>query len=185
MKRILQPFGTSTVKLRLITEADLPMTLDWRNRDDVRVWFKSSHVITMDQHHAWFARYAERDDDFVFVVEAVGRPVGQASVYGIDWNEKTAEVGRFIAAPGSRGLGYIGVACEELLRCCALTLNLKSVFLEVKEDNVRAIRLYERNGFQEQERSHGLILMRLSLAQGVENEINREGYADRLSTPER
>ena len=73
MKRLLQPFGNSTVRLRLITEADLPVTLDWRNREDVRVWFKTSQIITMDQHREWFAQYASRDDDFLFVVEAIGR----------------------------------------------------------------------------------------------------------------
>ena len=185
MKRILQPFGNSTVQLRLITEADLSVTLGWRNRDDVRVWFKTSKVITMDQHRAWFAQYASRDDDFLFVVEANGRPAAQASVYRIDWNEKTAEVGRFIAAPEARGLGYVGLACTELLRFCALALNLKSVVLEVKEDNTRAIQLYERNGFREEDRSHGLIRMSLSLAQIIESEIYREGYAGRASTSKR
>jgi diamine N-acetyltransferase len=185
MKRLLQPFGNSTVRLRLITEADLPVTLDWRNREDVRVWFKTSQIITMDQHREWFAQYASRDDDFLFVVEAIGRPVAQASVYRIDWDEKTAEVGRFIVAPGAGGLGYVRLACAELLRFCAFTFNLKSVFLEVKEDNTRAIRLYERNGFREVGKSHGLIRMSLPLAQIIEGEIYREGYASWASTPER
>src|SRR5665213_1908803 len=110
MKPNLQPFGNATIQLRLITEADLDLTIGWRNREDVRRWFKNSQIITIEQHRAWFAQYAPRNDDFVFIVEALGRPVGQASVYGIEWEKGSAEVGRFIAAPGASGRGYIGMA---------------------------------------------------------------------------
>jgi diamine N-acetyltransferase len=174
MKRMLQPFGNATVQLRLITEADLDLTMGWRNRDDVRGWFKNSQIITTDQHRTWFAKYVERDDDFVFIVEALGRPVGQASVYGIEWEKRSAEVGRFVAAPEAGGRGYIGLACGELLQFCRTNLNLNFVLLEVKEDNERAIRLYARNGFREQGRAHGLIRMTLSLDQSVEGGLCRQ-----------
>jgi RimJ/RimL family protein N-acetyltransferase len=163
MKRPVQPFGNEVVQLRLLAEADLGMTMSWRNRDDVRTWFKNSQIITTDQHQAWFAQYSARDDDFLFVVEAQGRLVGQASVYGIDREAGTAEVGRFLVAPEAAGRGYIGLACRELLRFCADTLDLKSVFLEVKEDNARAIGIYARNGFREEARADGMIRMSRSL----------------------
>jgi diamine N-acetyltransferase len=164
MKRALQPFGNGIVQLRLITEADLDTTMGWRNRDEVRVWFKNSQTITPDQHRAWFTQYSTRDDDFVFVVEAGGVPVGQASVYGIDGHAGVAEIGRFISAPGANGKGYIGAACSALLLFCGETLGLKSVFLDVKADNERAIRIYLRNGFREERRADGMIRMVRMLA---------------------
>lgn len=174
MKRKLEPFGNDTIQLRLITESDLDLTLGWRNHDDVRCWFKQSHIIARYHHQAWFDQYANRDDDFVFIVEALGRPVGQASVYGIDWEKGAAEVGRFMAAPASRGCGYIRMACAELLQFCRTSLHLNFVFLEVKEDNERAIRLYARNGFREEGRAQGLIRMTLSLEQDVEGGLCRQ-----------
>jgi len=173
MKRPVQPFGNEVVQLRLIAEADLGMTLGWRNGDDVRTWFKNSQIITTDQHRAWFAQYSARDDDFLFVVEARGRPVGQASVYGIDRQAGAAEVGRFLVAPEATGRGYIGLACAELLRFCADVLNLKSVFLEVKENNQRAIRIYARSGFREEARADGMIRMSCPL----NRELSRSAYA--------
>ena len=181
MKRVLQPFGNAIVQLRLVAEADLDTTMGWRNRDDVRVWFKDSQIITPDQHRAWFVQYSARDDDFLFVVEAKGRPVGQASVYRVNWEEGTAEVGRFLVAPEAGGRGYIGHACAELLRFCADTLSLKLVFLEVKENNERAIRLYARNGFREEERAQGMIRMSRSLNQ----DTDRSAYAGDASALER
>ncbi|MGO9094519.1 MAG: GNAT family N-acetyltransferase [Bryobacteraceae bacterium] len=164
MKPALQAFGSGGVKLRPLSEADLDLTLSWRNRDDVRFWFKTPDRIDPGRHRAWFAQYALRDDDFVFVVEFDGAPVGQASVYGINRAERTAEVGRFVAAPEARGSGLMDLACAELVRFCADTLQLASVYLEVKEDNARAIALYLRQGFAEEGRREGIVRMRRSLA---------------------
>ena len=173
MKPIFHPFGNVLVQLRLMTEADLETTIAWRNRDDARIWFKNSQIITMDQHRAWFAQYALKHDDFLFVVENRNQPVGQASVYGIDWEKGIAEVGRFLVAPEAGGRGFIGLACSELLQFCQRTLNLRSVFLEVKENNERAIRIYERNGFQEEARTEGMVRMSRSLNRG----LARSAYA--------
>ena len=171
MKRTIQPFGNTDVRLRLITEADLDMTMGWRNRDDARIWFKNSQIINEEQHRTWYSRYSTRDDDFVFVVEAQGHPVGQASVYGINWAEGSAEVGRFVVAPGARGRGYIGLACNELVRFCGEALNLKYLFLEVMENNYRAIKIYARNGFREEARAEGMIRMVRSLNQDLAGSI--------------
>jgi diamine N-acetyltransferase len=168
MKRKIEPFGNGTVQLRPIAESDLEMTLGWRNRDEARVWFNNSALITLDQHRAWFAQYSSKDDDFLFIVEAEDRPVGQASVYRIDWEKGSAELGRFLAAPDAAGRGLIGTACGELVRFCAETLQLSVMFLEVKEKNERAIRIYTRNGFREVERANGMIrMMRSSNAAGT------------------
>jgi diamine N-acetyltransferase len=163
MKPTLDAIGSGAVKLRPLAEADLDLTLSWRNRDDVRIWFRTSQRIEPSQHRAWFAQYASKDDDLVFVVEFEGAPVGQASVYHIDRADRTAEVGRFITAPEARGRGLMDRACEELLRFCADVLQLGSVYLEVKEDNDRAIGLYLRHGFKEEGRRDGFVRMRRTL----------------------
>ncbi len=173
MKREVQPFGNAVVQLRLISETDLDMTMSWRNRDDARIWFKNTQSITPDQHRAWYSQYSAKDDDFLFVVEAYGQPVGQASVYCIDWVDGVAEVGRFLVAPEAAGRGYAGLACAELLRFCADALQLKSVFLEVKENNEKAIKIYVRNGFREEARAGGIIRMTRSM----NKDLVRSAYA--------
>jgi RimJ/RimL family protein N-acetyltransferase len=68
-KRHLAPLQAGRVRLRLLEEHDLPRTLAWRNQDRVRCWFFSSERLTPEQHSDWFARYRQRDDDFVFIIE--------------------------------------------------------------------------------------------------------------------
>jgi diamine N-acetyltransferase len=170
MKRALSMFGDDALRLRLIEEADLHATLSWRNRDEARVWFKTSTPLTYEQHSNWFhQRYLPNDNDFLFVVEADSTLVGQASVYDIDWQIRSAEVGRFLVAPEGAGKGYISRACAELLKICWGELNLEYVFLEVIESNERAIGLYRKHGFTEEQRYDGLIKMGLR-RQPVETE---------------
>lgn len=159
MKRCIAPFGNEIVRLELIREADLSATLAWRNRDEARIWFKTSDVLSFDQHYSWFKRYQEKDNDFLFIITARDKPVGQASVYGIDWQSGRAEVGRFLVAPEESGNGYISQACRELVRFCESSLGLTYLYLEVMENNAKAIRVYQRSGFAEEDRYNGLIRM--------------------------
>jgi len=172
MKRTITPFGNGLVRLRLIGEDDLETTLSWRNRDEVRIWFKTSSLLSLEQHRTWYQRYAEKDDDFLFIVEFNGKPIGQASVYGINWESGSAEIGRFLVAPGEEGKGYISQACGELVRYCFDSFGLSYLFLEVMESNEKAIRAYLRNGFTEETRYDGLIRMNRSL----NHANNKRGY---------
>lgn len=159
MKRKIDPYSDASISLRLIEESDLEQTLFWRNRDGARIWFKTSAELTLSQHQAWFNSYLKKDDDFLFIVEAANKMVGQASIYGIDWEQRSAEIGRFLAAPDCSGKGYIGAACKALLSLGSTELGLRYFFLEVMENNTRAIHLYQRQGFQEECRYNGLIRM--------------------------
>lgn len=143
------PLRAARVSLRLLTRDDLPMTLEWRNRDDVRRWFLSSDVLSLEQHQAWFDKLQAGDDALMFVVEesATQTPVGQVSIYNIDREVGEAEVGRFIAAPNASGKGFIREAILALVQFAFGELGLTRVFLEVYEENARAIRLYESVGF--------------------------------------
>ena len=68
-KRHIPPLEAGRIRLRLLEEQDLPRTLAWRNQDHIRRWFFSSEPLTPEQHAGWFARYQQRDDDFVFIIE--------------------------------------------------------------------------------------------------------------------
>lgn len=164
MKADIQPFGNELVRLRLLGEADLPITLAWRNRDSARRWFKTHDLLNAQQHMEWYRRYLSKGDDFVFIVEVDGKPVGQVAVYGVDCEQSFAEVGRFLVAPESEGNGYMTHACRELVHFSARELGLQYVFLEVFENNSRAISLYERLGFSSETSVGGILRMGMRIA---------------------
>jgi diamine N-acetyltransferase len=137
--------------------------LSWRNRDEIRKWFLNTAVIPADGHYTWFERYQELDNDFVFLILAKdlgNSPVGQISIYGIDWDAGTAEFGRLmIGESRARGQGFAGEATRILLDYCFGILKLKEITLEVKEDNEAAIAIYRSTGFSETARGNSLVMM--------------------------
>ncbi|MFX1762841.1 GNAT family N-acetyltransferase [Paraburkholderia sp. A1RI-2L] len=161
MKYAYEPYTHGRIRLRLLTEADLPATLEWRNRDGAREQFKNSDLLAYEQHHGWFVRYSEKSDDLVFIAElaATGERVGQVAIYAIDRGARTAEIGRFVASPEFLGQGVMKEAISVLMRFAASELSLAAVYLDVLESNERACRLYEKLGFEERGRADGLIRM--------------------------
>lgn len=162
-KREIAPIVNGRVRLRLLEESDLPMTRAWRNQDHIRQWFFTTDVIPEDRHRAWFERYRNRDDDFVFVIEetdTIGGPVGQAALYRVDWDSRRAEFGRLmIGEAAATGLGLGRLATAALTRHALTTWGLHEVYLDVMETNARAIAIYEQCGFILTGREQGSVHM--------------------------
>ncbi len=162
-KRLIPPLVGERVRLRLLEETDLPRTLAWRNQDHIRRWFIHSDIITPEQHRRWFDGYRERDDDFVFLIEEtrdLRKPVGQVSLYRVDWARHRAEYGRLmIGEADATGRGLAHQATDVLLRYATATLGMREIELEVFVDNVAAIRIYSACGFHVEDRRESLLHM--------------------------
>jgi diamine N-acetyltransferase len=164
-KRFIAPIENDVVRLRLLREEDLPLTLAWRNLEHIRRWFFNSDLILPDQHAGWFHQYQERDDDFVFIIEEAEshfRPVGQVALYHIDWEAKKAEYGRLmIGDPAARGKGLARSATDLILQIGFQALGLDEIYLEVFSDNEPAIRVYQSSGFQMDEVHDNIVRMKI------------------------
>jgi diamine N-acetyltransferase len=167
-KRLLGPILGRGIELRLLQPEDLERTLGWRNRDENRRWFVHSDPISLESHLAWFRKYQERDDDFVFVVESLEprrTPIGQASLYDVDWAAGTAEFGRLlIGDPAARGRGFGLEATRALLGFGFDALELKQIRLEVFAHNASAIKIYQRCGFRATPRQSDKTLLNMELS---------------------
>lgn len=164
MKRNIPPKFGRGICLRLIETKDLHFTLSWRNRPEARMWFKSSQQISESQHKAWFTAYELKDDDFVFIVELAGIPIGQVSIYDIDCQNKKAEIGRFVVSPEFQGKGLMFLACLELLDLAFSEFDMRMVYLDVLAHNSRARKLYSSLGFYDATNNSPLIRMELDKA---------------------
>lgn len=163
-KRTIQPIQDHLVRLRPLTEADLELTLKWRNQEHIRKWFFTSDILSEEQHRRWFKQYAQRDDDFVFVIEFMDEagfhPVGQVALYHIDWETKRAEYGRIMIGEGSaRGKGVGRAATGLILQIGFETLNLQEIYLEVFAENAPARKIYEDCGFKIDKVNDTIVLM--------------------------
>lgn len=150
-KRDISPVENKRVLLRLLEKDDLPLTLKWRNQDHIRKWFLNSNVIPEEKHYAWFENYKNLDNDFIFIIIAKdlkNLPVGQVSLYGIDWEKGSAEYGRLMVGEDvARGRGYAKEATSLILKLGFDVFRLREVYLKVLKDNLAAQKVYRDCGF--------------------------------------
>jgi RimJ/RimL family protein N-acetyltransferase len=73
--------------------------------------------------------------------------IGNCGVFGIEWANRSAELGIIIGEKSEWDKGYGAEAMTLLLRHGFETLNLHRLALRVYAENVRAVRSYEKAGF--------------------------------------
>lgn len=99
--------------------------------------------------------------EYPFTIRALedNRLLGDIGLYVIyDWGPRDAFVGLGIGDRENWGRGYGTDAMKIILRFAFTEINLRRVTLNVFEYNPRAIRSYEKTGFQHEGRLRGALL---------------------------
>jgi UDP-4-amino-4,6-dideoxy-N-acetyl-beta-L-altrosamine N-acetyltransferase len=139
------------VSLRPLEEEDLPLLVAWRNTPRVWAGFFNRFPLSLAGQKAWYADLLRDPTRRLFAICARedGQPAGTAGLDHIDFPCRSAELGNILIGDERRlGQGFASQAVQLLLEFSFLHLNLNRIHLEVYADNERAIRLYERRGFQ-------------------------------------
>lgn len=71
-------------KLRPIEEQDLDYVLSWRNSERVRAFMYTDHIISPEEHRAWFNRIRTAEFPPTLIFEFRGLPAGLKSFSQID-----------------------------------------------------------------------------------------------------
>lgn len=140
------------VRLRGIEREDIPTFVRWFNDPEVRQYALMYEPMSKAKEERWFEAYLEKSDEFLFVIEALIEdewvPIGNVGLHQIDWKNRTAVFGIVLGEKAHWGQGYGTDATRTMLRFAFGELNLHRVELEVFEFNPRAVRCYEKAGFQ-------------------------------------
>ena len=145
------------VRLRPIERSDLPRFVAWFGDPEVRRHLLIYLPFSLAQEERWFEHLLERleqQSDLVLAIEtAEGVHVGNVGLHGIDWKNRSAELGIIIGEKACWDQGYGTDAIRTLVGLAFREMNLHRVFLRVDADNVRAVRCYEKAGFQRERTS--------------------------------
>jgi RimJ/RimL family protein N-acetyltransferase len=139
------------VRLRALTLADMAQLVEWRNDPEIKSLLGGwSFPVSLEAEQEWFekARQIQSTQRLAIEVLSDGRYIGNIGLYEIDWKERKAEYGILIGDKAAWGQGYGLDASNALLAYAFRELNLHRVFLRVLAHHKRAIRLYEKVGFQ-------------------------------------
>lgn len=140
------------IYLRLMTKNDTDNIIRWRNSDEVRNQFIYQKLFTRESHENWIKTMVETGKvvQMIIVLNDGDRPIGSVYVRDIDTEHRKAEYGIFIGEPDCLGKGYGTEAAELMAEYSFEFLGLHKLMLRVYADNERAIKSYEKAGFEKE-----------------------------------
>ena len=142
-----------SVRLRAVARDDLPRFVEWFSDPDVRRHLDMYLPFSLAQEERWFENLLERmekRETVMFTIETRDDDahIGNVSLFSINWKDRHAELGITIGDKDYWNRGYGTDAIRTILELAFDEMNLHRVTLRVHADNTRAIRAYEKVGFQ-------------------------------------
>ena len=132
------------------------MIREWRNLPQVRHYMLTDHVISADEHHAWFERVFESPTCRYWVIRSDDQDVGLLYLYDIDEEHRSCYWG-FYRGDDTHGRN-VGMFAEYFaLQFAFQELMLEKVLCETLDFNRGVLRLHQSFGFVEDEQRRGHI----------------------------
>lgn len=140
------------IRLRAVEREDVKKFHEWVNDPEVTQGLQMYLPMSMVDEENWFERVSKGDPKEKPLAIEIRKGknwkmIGNCGVFGISSTNRSAELGIMIGAKEEWNRGYGAEAMTLLLRHCFETLNLNRACLRVYEENVRAVRSYEKAGF--------------------------------------
>ena len=135
-------------QLRTMEEADLEKVLEWRNSERIRANMYTDHIITMDEHRAWFERIKQDQSVIYKIFEFRDHPVGVVCFTNIDKRNNKCYWGFYLGATDvPRGSGAVMefLAIEHAFE----EMNIRKLCCEIFAFNSNVIKLHKKFGFIE------------------------------------
>lgn len=145
MKLILIDFIDMTVD-------EQKLVLDWRNDPRINQWMLNQDEISKKNHLNFVEKLKKNNSDKYWLVKDAVSGIYLGVIYLNSINNKDgfAELGLY-TNPNFIGKGFGVILLNELKRIAKDEFRLEKLTLEVLKNNIRAINLYKRNGFKENE----------------------------------
>lgn len=138
--------------LRLLKEEDSVGMLEWMHDPNVNQFFRfDANGMTEEKVKAFIEQSncdIKQKKTYNFAItDGNDEYLGTISLKNVDWDARVAEYAISMRTK-AQGKGLATKATREILRYAFEDLGLNRVFLNVLSDNVKAIHLYEKCGFQ-------------------------------------
>lgn len=128
-----------------LSEAEMVFLFETRRHPAVAQFLFGSPPLNMESHRAWVAVNIPEKRK-MYVARLNGTMVGYCHAYGFEKEGPYVEVG-FVVHPAWQGMGCGDRMVDLLVAEVKKMFPSRMVMLQVRSDNERAYRLYERKGF--------------------------------------
>ncbi|GFO68503.1 UDP-4-amino-4,6-dideoxy-N-acetyl-beta-L-altrosami ne N-acetyltransferase [Geomonas limicola] len=137
--------------LRPLAEGDLDLVLAWRNSDRVRACMYTDHLISEEEHRAWFRRSQEAPFPATLIFEYRGMPAGLKSFSQVDRTSNRCHWGFYLGAedlPRGAGSAMGFLALEYIFE----RQGFRKLCAEAFAFNEGSVRYHTRLGFTQEGR---------------------------------
>jgi RimJ/RimL family protein N-acetyltransferase len=148
-----------SISLVVYDQTFLGLSWKWLNDPEIKK-LTYTPEFTREQQKAWFESLYSKTDYKIWGVQYDNKPIGVCGLKNITFAD--AEYWGYIGVKQYWGIG-LGSVIMQLVEKEAEKAGLHSIWLSVIPENIRAIRLYQKNGYTEDNREGELLIMRKSI----------------------
>lgn len=131
--------------LRPVTNDDLQLIFNWRNRIEIRKFMFNNKEIEWEEHLNWFNSLKNDENNIIKIFIEDGEPRGVVQVNKINTIDKTAEWGFYIGDGYKIGLGK--TLAYHALNYIYNELNIRKLSAKVLSTNEKSLRFHQKIGF--------------------------------------
>ena len=136
--------------LRNIRPDDKDKIREWRNLPKVADYMYTDHVISPEEHAAWFARVFNDPKYKYWIIVCDGEDVGVANLYAIDQTHRRCYWAFYVVSPNVRGKGVGSFVEYAVLNYVFDELKLEKLCCEVLSFNAGVVEMHRKFGFSQE-----------------------------------
>lgn len=135
------------ISLRDVGPDDMEMIRGWRNLPQVADYMYTDHVISPEEHAAWFARVVKDPTCKYWIIVCDGEDVGLANLYAIDQRNRRCYWAFYVVSPNVRGKSVGSYVEYTVLNYVFTELQFEKLCCEVLSFNRGVVEMHLRFGF--------------------------------------
>lgn len=138
------------IGLTSVGKDSLEQFREWRNRPDLRQYFREHRELSKEMQEGWFNSKVLNDpNQYNFEIRDLesNKLIGHCGLYYINWISRTGEFGIYIGDNNFRNGGYGSDSLRTLISYGFNQLNLNKIWAEVYSNN-EALHVYTHVGFR-------------------------------------
>ena len=145
-------YSSDSVRIRSVRQEDSSLLFEWINNHELVVLNAPYRPISTAEHEQWFESLKTRKNLAFFMIEDIdsGLAIGSCQLTNIHNLNKSAELQIRIGRSDFQNQGAGSETVRLLTRYGFDKLKLHRIMLQVFSTNLRAIRVYKKNGFQQE-----------------------------------
>ena len=148
----------------------------WRNSKNVSKYMYTDHYISKEEHRRWIEKLKTRKNAKAWIIRYENKPIGLVSLSDIDYKNKTTDWGFYIADESIRGKGIGTIALQKLISIVFDEMKLNKMHTIVFNNNIVAIKLYEKLGFTKVGKRQEKIVRNGEIIELINMEISKRNW---------